>query len=316
MKSRAIIILNFIQWKDTIKCVSSIKNSSVKDIPIIIVDNDSPNDSYRQLQKKYNGNENVHIIKSKENLGYSGGNNIGLKYALNKKINNVIISNSDVVFEKNTIKILFEYIENNRNCAVVGPNIKNNDGSYNKVSRINDRNLKEIFAQNFRLNLFGFRKKVLEKYHYLDIPFETSHEVKMVSGACFCISLDFIDKVGFLDENTFLYFEEPILAKKIYENNWYAYHKGDISVFHTHGSSTKKIEAFSFTKYVRSFIYYTTKYLSKNIIQISFIYMLFFLNFFIKSLYRKNFRGKLKFFIKETRTQFNNYNLNKKNEIN
>jgi len=302
----AIVILNYMEWGDTVECIKSIRFSSDVLWPIVVVDNASPNDSLQKLLSLYRHDDTITVISSKSNVGYSAGNNIGLKFCLDLGYDYALIANSDVLFSKGAIESLLSFIEDHARCAVVGPNILNFDGSFNKVSRIAERNIMEIFFQNFRINCFGFRSKILSHYHYLDVPYTISHKVHMVSGACFCISLKFISEFGYLDEGTFLYFEEPILGLKIAQAGWYAYHLGDISVTHAHGGSTKNVAAFAFSKYVRSFIYYSRKFLRANQITVLSIVFLFFLNFYAKSLYRPDFKGRNIFFLKEVYQELTN----------
>ena len=82
-----VVILNYCSFKDTIKLVVDLqKQTALLFMEIVIVDNDSPNDSFDKLQilnKKYN---NVKIIKTEKNIGYAKGNNFGLRY-LEKLLN-------------------------------------------------------------------------------------------------------------------------------------------------------------------------------------------------------------------------------------
>jgi GT2 family glycosyltransferase len=314
MLNTAIIILNYLEWRDTVKCIDSIRASSGLDQTIIVVDNASPNDSYEKLYILYENDDKVEIILSNVNGGYAAGNNIGLKYCVNAGYEFAIIANSDVIFHEGTIEKLTSYIANNKYCAVVGPNVMNSDGSFNKVSRIANRKLREVFFQNFRIDFFGYRSKVLSKYHYLHTPFTESHSVHMVSGCCFCLSLNFVCKYGYLDEGTFLYFEEPILGLKISKANWYAYHLGDAYITHFHGGSTKSVASFAFAKYVRSFIFYSNSYLNQRIIVILPFLLLFSLNFFIKSIYRPGFIGRNRFFASEILTQLRDSYFNNKDK--
>lgn len=78
-----IVVLNYLNWWDTVDLVESIKSQSFKDFEIIIVDNDSANDSVEQLTKRYENESNIHLLVSKSNQGYARGNNIGIEYAIN-----------------------------------------------------------------------------------------------------------------------------------------------------------------------------------------------------------------------------------------
>ncbi|MFU0784636.1 MAG: hypothetical protein ACFWT2_16345 [Thermoanaerobacterium thermosaccharolyticum] len=76
-----IILVNYNRYKDTIECVKSIRRINYKNYKVIIVDNALTNDSVKLLKENL---DDCIIIESNKNLGFSGGNNIGIKYALKK----------------------------------------------------------------------------------------------------------------------------------------------------------------------------------------------------------------------------------------
>src|SRR3989344_5934827 len=101
----SIIVLNYKGAQNTIECVNSLKESAaVTDhkIEIIVVENGSNDNSKEKLQK-LNG---IKLLINSKNLGYSGGNNVGIKYALNKKVDYIIVINNDTLVEKNSIDFL------------------------------------------------------------------------------------------------------------------------------------------------------------------------------------------------------------------
>lgn len=85
MDSIYIILVNFNNYKLTNDCINSIQKSTYKNISIVIIDNASNDDSYAVLSSMYSNNESIFVIKSSENNGFSAGNNIGIKFALEKK---------------------------------------------------------------------------------------------------------------------------------------------------------------------------------------------------------------------------------------
>lgn len=74
-----IILVNYNSCEDTIECVKSLERITYENYKIVIVDNNSNDDSVNNLNKELNA---CILIQSKENLGFAGGNNIGIKYAL------------------------------------------------------------------------------------------------------------------------------------------------------------------------------------------------------------------------------------------
>ena len=92
-----IVILNYRAYWETIQCITSIAIMNNKPEQIIIVDNSSPNESYKILKETYRTVENIHVIKSKENGGYARGNNFGIEYIRRKyELDYILLLNSDV----------------------------------------------------------------------------------------------------------------------------------------------------------------------------------------------------------------------------
>ena len=97
MSRFAFVILHYIAIEDTKRCVYSIlENCKENDVNIVIVDNASPDNSGKELEKIFKENENIKIIINKENLGFSAGNNVGFKYVKKYiKSDFIILCNND-----------------------------------------------------------------------------------------------------------------------------------------------------------------------------------------------------------------------------
>ena len=135
-----IIVLNFNAYKDTIDCIKSIFKSTYLNYKVIIVDNYSDDGSVTKLQEyissinvsyyfcKVSDDMNnldykITLIESEKNLGYAGGNNIGLKYAFQDiKASYVWILNNDTIVSKDS---LFSLITNSNDSTVYGCKIVN-----------------------------------------------------------------------------------------------------------------------------------------------------------------------------------------------
>ena len=104
MKKIAIVILNFNGENQTLACVQSIEKLKKEDckLNIIIVDNGSVD--------KFIDNK-LQIIRNEENLGFSGGNNVGIQYALDHDADYIVILNNDTIVDKNLISELLKVAE-------------------------------------------------------------------------------------------------------------------------------------------------------------------------------------------------------------
>ena len=210
MKKLGIVIVNYNDYKTTIKLLKNIKDYKCLD-SIIIVDNKSTDNSVKYL-KKYEDKKIV-IIESDENKGYASGLNIGAKY-LNKKYKdcNIIFSNSDIIINKEEdLKRLSDDIKDD--IVVVGPTIVQG----NELSRgWMIPTVRDEIKFNLPYISRKYRKQVLypEDYYNEDLSI-----VGLVSGCIFCVSGKILEEIGYFDENTFLYYEEQILSKKLMDKN-------------------------------------------------------------------------------------------------
>ena len=116
-----VIILNWNCYPDTLECVNSfLETDSARLDDIIIVDNGSSDNSVTEIRNEY---PEVILLPAKENLGYAGGNNLGIKYALEKNADSILICNPDVRVTEGCIQELEKKITDH-GVGIVGPKIK------------------------------------------------------------------------------------------------------------------------------------------------------------------------------------------------
>jgi len=113
-----IIILNWNNVPDTIQCVLSVDGQTYKQHELIIVDNGSDNDSVSQLHQRF---PDQTIISTGSNLGYAGGNNIGIKFLLKRDIDAILILNNDVVLMPSALQELIDTLYQDDAIKVVAP---------------------------------------------------------------------------------------------------------------------------------------------------------------------------------------------------
>ncbi|MDW8091366.1 MAG: glycosyltransferase family 2 protein, partial [Meiothermus sp.] len=112
-----VIVLNWNGWKDTIECLSSLRHSDYPNYEIVVVDNNSEDDSVVRIREAH---PQVPIIQAEDNLGFAGGNNLGIRYALSKGAEFVWLLNNDTKVMKNTLSSMVELAMRNPDVGVVG----------------------------------------------------------------------------------------------------------------------------------------------------------------------------------------------------
>ena len=116
MDKIAIILLNYNNHKDTLECVESIKKKCGVEYEIIIVDNNSKEESKEiLLENKYKYKYN--LIFNCQNSGFASGNNVGIKYALEKKYEYILLLNNDTLICKDSIEIMLNSLKNNKHWS-------------------------------------------------------------------------------------------------------------------------------------------------------------------------------------------------------
>lgn len=255
----AIVILNYNDWRITDKLVKNIvEYKSLNNI--IIVDNFSTDNSYENLNKKYKNNRKIDIIKTTENKGYAVGNNFGIRYAI-KKYNpdNIFIANPDIFFEENIIFDIEEVLKNNPKIAVVAPMVSKGYNSWKLPNYFSTlASLFLLLNKKFGNKVYSGQRK--NKINYVDV----------VAGSLFVIKKQAFEEIGGFDEDTFLYYEENILAFKLKSLGYKSVILGNITYDHNHGTTVKKVfksKVKVFTIIVNSIKIYDYKYLKINVFQ-------------------------------------------------
>lgn len=176
----SIIIVNWNGKRWLKKCLDSLISQSYKNIEIIVVDNKSTDNSVEYIKQRY---PNVIIIKSFKNLGFAGGNNLGIQKASGDFI---LMMNNDTWVKPNFVEKIINFYKKNR-FDVVAP-----------YSRDYFRK-KNFTPYIFKIDLLGhnvvYRKKEISSGFYL-------------SGVCLFFKKNFYQKTRGLDNNFFMYCEE------------------------------------------------------------------------------------------------------------
>ena len=247
----AIIILNYISWEESLK--EAILVHDFLDLEwkqIIIVDNASPNNSIFELEKRRI--DDLVIIESKTNKGYASGNNIGLRYAFDNGYKYGWILNNDIVIDDKDVLIkMIKVFEKDDDVAVVNPDVYSPDGyMYNRDSQ----------RPSFYDMTIGFRSyknkgrivNDLGDYGYIYRP----------QGCCMMVDLAKAAEVGFLDESTFLYCEEPIFAERLLMKNWKCACITNARIIHNHSKTVHSVLGKWRTILIqnRSYNYYLKEY--------------------------------------------------------
>ena len=262
-----IVILNYNDYETTKEMLENIKNYKVLDY-IVVVDNFSKDNSYEKLLKYEN--KKIKVIKTDKNRGYAYGNNYGVKYLIdNYKIDNIIISNPDIIVKEEAIEKLVKDLKENKNISLIAPVVHQN-GEISRGWKL-PRFIDEVLSNMNYIHRFARKKLFYNEDHYK----EEFSKVDVVSGCFFMIRKDVFEEINFFDEGTFLYYEENIIGHKLKDINKESYVDNTVSIIHNESVLVNKSIS-SINKY--KILKTSQKYYEKNYNHIN-IFKMFILRF-------------------------------------
>lgn len=221
------LIINYNDASTTQKLIDNVKDYSCLS-KIVVVDNNSTDDSYEVLKR--NQSEKIHIIRRTDGREFGAGINFGLHYLEKLNISYTFISNSDVVIYRE--EDLKRIISHKKRATMIGPVIKEHTG-YNRGWKV-PSNLQLVL-----LSIPFFYRFFLKENRYSDDFYQQDFiPVEVISFCFFFVSIRDIKKIGYFDENVFLYFEENIMSRKLKSQGIYLCN--DVEVFHNHSVTINK----------------------------------------------------------------------------
>lgn len=253
MKKLGIVILNYLNFNDTIECVESLDNQKNKNFEVVIVDNYSQNSSYENLEEQYNQIENIHLIKTTKNLGYAKGNNVGIQFCKEQLgIQNVLVVNNDVIFtDENYVDFLLNY-DIGETIGAVGTFITGSDGlnqNPNYTPTTKKRLIKDVIY--FSLEKWGVLKYYTklklktketpntEETNEIVTKEEESNDRKyFLHGSAIFLTENYLRQLDGFYPETFLYYEENILAILMDKLHLKMVYTGEANIFHKEDQSS------------------------------------------------------------------------------
>ena len=238
MKSVFVSILNFNGAENTLECLRSLDRVSVKgiELTVLLIDNAS-SEKLKVISSEFK--LNIEIIHNKENLGFAGGHNVGIKYALLKNADYIIVLNNDVLLGEEFMSRLVSTAGESSEAGIVAPKIYFEKGFEYHKGRCKDRDLGKIIwyagGEMDWGNVIGHHRGVDEVDRG---QYNKTEETEYASGCCMLIKAEVLKKVGFFDEKYFLYYEDNDLCQRtkmagfkiIYEPRAVIWHKNAGSV--------------------------------------------------------------------------------------
>lgn len=259
------VILHYMAVDITLECVKHIiTNIDVENYQIIIVDNNSPDQSYAVLQKAYENEKKITLIHNSSNLGFSKGNNVGIRYAVEHyKYGFIVVLNNDAfLLETAFYQKVKAYYEKYK-FAVAGPRIIDEYGNPSNpegeglpseceiLKRIK-REEKIVKWNRYHLLFFYLKyciwRKKLERINKILRNKEKKSKIinsikqnVVLHGSFWIFSEIYFENYDGLTEKEFLFVEEPTLLYKLIQKDLISLYIPDILILHLEDMSTNEV---------------------------------------------------------------------------
>ncbi|GKQ43153.1 rhamnosyltransferase [Companilactobacillus sp. RD055328] len=266
----SIILLNYNNAEDTINCLVELRKITYDNYQIIIVDNNSTDNSLSKIESNVIDNEVV--LKSTINGGYAFGNNIGIRFGMENNSDYFCILNNDVKVATTFLDELIAIMENNNEVGIAGP----------KICDFDQPDVIQSAGSIVNMN-FG-RATELYKGKNSEILSDKVINCDYVGGACMVVKKSVIAKIGLIPEDYFLFYEENEWCQKAKKNGFRIVSVGNSTVWHKGSHTINKISGLS-----EYFMYRNLVIFIKNngTIVNNVIFNLYFVAFCFKSLLTK-----------------------------
>lgn len=250
MKKTVIILVNYNNHKDTIKCLNSISSAGY-DNHVVVIDNYSTIPGVDKIKELF---PKIKLIKNKENVGFGKANNLGIQWAFkNIACENVFILNNDTTIQENTIPQLERALEKDTKIAIATPKI--------------------VMMEDPKILWYGGGKIDWRKCSaiipgYLnssDTPESNQKRfVSFASGCAMLVRKEIILKLGGFDHRFFMYVEDVELCIKIIKNKYRILYVPEAVVYHKGQGSQRDTEQFLPIEHPQNpklpfFLYHLTK---------------------------------------------------------
>lgn len=243
----SIVVLNYKGMENTLECLESLRrlNKQKLNVELIVVENGSEDGSAEALSKI----KDIQLITSDKNLGFSGGMNLGISFALNRQADYVILLNNDTYVDPN---FALNLVNAAKGAQIVCPKIYFAPGCEFYKSRYKKNDLGKVIwyagGQIDWQNIIGIHFGVDE----VDKDQFKKREITFATGCCMLINTEVFNKIGVLDEKYFLYLEDmdfSYRAKKagfkiLFDPKAFIWHKNAASA----GGSGSRLQEYYITR--------------------------------------------------------------------
>jgi len=241
MKKISVVILHYKGRKFTRQCLLSLRKGEIDDflLETIVVDNHSP-EPIDDFKKEF---REVILLKNSQNLGFAGGNNLGIREALKNKTEYVLILNNDTTIDKNLLVYLIKQANLINQSGILGPKIYFAPGYEYHKNRYKSQDRGKVFWyagglidwKNVNCSHRGVDE--IDRGQY-DFP-TGGEETDFVSGCAMFVKREVFEKIGLFDSRYFLYLEDVDFCQQAKKAGFKVVYVPGGKVWHYNASSSE-----------------------------------------------------------------------------
>lgn len=279
-----IVLLNWNGWQDTLKCVRSLHSMEYKNWHAVVVDNGSSDDSVKRMQESC---PEVSILETGRNLGFAAGNNVGIRFALKNRADYVFVLNNDTTVFPETVSEFVKFAQKQSDAALLGPRIERRNPQREWPIRRKLDLLTLICTFTALRRLVARLPLVREMFYCTDAQPAVVH---FLPGSALFFRASSFENIGLFDENTFLDFEELIMAEKVRSAGLSLYFVPQARIWHKGSASASSLRAKRYIENAKSEEYFFSRYVKLPVFARSLVRVIRFLTYGARALRYQNYR--------------------------
>jgi GT2 family glycosyltransferase len=226
-KSVAIILINWNSFTLTHACIASIEQTAETNYDIVVVDNASEDGSVNQLKELH---PNIILLQSAENRGFTGGNNLGLQWAMDHGYTYSFLLNNDTIVAENFLSPLIHFLDENPEAGAV----------QSKIYFLHNKHL--IWNAGGKYHPW-FCTFTTIGYHTIDQgQYDLPKKIDWITGCAFFVRNAILKQTGLFAENLFMYYEDADLSCRILNKGYFLQYLPASTIYHMAGMASKKTE--------------------------------------------------------------------------
>lgn len=240
-----IIILNWNGWRDTIACVETCRRLTWPNFRILVVDNGSNDGSGDILHKSL---PDLEIIQTGANLGFAGGNNAGIRRALGQGTEFIWLLNNDAIVDPEALTMLVETMNDNKDAGIAGSKVYFHDQP------------RMIWSAGGAWSRGRLRLRQRGAYQIDNGQYDADCRLDSLSGCSMLVRSSMIEKIGVMDENYFLYWEDTDWCARALKSGYEVVFASGSHIWHKVSAGAGQHSELQYYYYTRNGLHFCRKY--------------------------------------------------------